>query len=88
MIIYLTTCHKNSIVYEPFYGQGHTFRYLQNKYSKELGKEDLDFFSNEATELLLHCNYVMSNPPFSLKVKVSPEHFWHIKFFCGFVNID
>ena len=61
---------QDSIVYEPFYGQGHTFRYLQNKYSTVLGKEDLDFFSNESSELLNRCDYVISNPPFSLKFKI------------------
>ena len=62
--------HKNSIVYEPFYGQGHTFRYLQNKYSTVLGKEDLDFFSDEGQTLLKQCDLVISNPPFSIKFKI------------------
>lgn len=60
----------NGIVFEPFYGEGHTFRYLQKLYSKVLGKRDLDFFSEESDRYLKQCDIVISNPPFSIKFKI------------------
>ena len=59
-------------VYEPFYGEGHTFRWLENSklFDKVLGKKGLDFFSHTATARLRICDYVISNPPFSIKFKI------------------
>ena len=59
-------------VYEPFYGGGHTFRWLKKSklFDKVLGEKSLDFFSPKGQELLAHCDVVITNPPFSIKFKI------------------
>ena len=66
---YLPNCDT---VFEPFYGEGHTWRWLDDSciYDTVLGKKDLNFFSDEASELLTRCDCVISNPPFSLKYDI------------------
>ena len=66
---YLPTGGK---VFEPFYGAGHTFRWLENSklFEQVLGQQGLDFFSPQAQQLLEQCDYVISNPPFSIKFKI------------------
>ena len=66
---YLPIC---DVVFEPFYGKGHTWRWLDESciYDTVLGKKGLNFFSHEASKLLKRCDYVISNPPFSLKYDV------------------
>lgn len=54
---------KNKVLWEPFYGDGESGKYL-----KELGfnviHEDIDFFTNNLGDI------VVSNPPFTLKKEV------------------
>ena len=59
-------------VFEPFYGAGHTFRWLENSklFEQVLGQQGLDFFSPQGQQYLKQCDYVISNPPFSIKFKI------------------
>ena len=61
---------KGKIIFEPFYGQGHTFKYFKINDYLVLGKKDLDFFSPDAIPPLMRCDCVISNPPFTLKFKI------------------
>ena len=59
-------------VYEPFYGEGHTFRWLDkcSLFNKVLGEKGLNFFSTQGQRLLKECDCVVTNPPFSIKFKI------------------
>ena len=59
-------------VYEPFFGQGHTFRWLKKSklFEHILGQQGLDFFSPQGQRLLKECDCVVTNPPFSIKFKI------------------
>ena len=58
------------VVYEPFFGQGHTYKYFDKMNYFMLGEADLDFFSAAATQMLKHCDCVITNPAFSIKYDV------------------
>ena len=64
---YLPKNNDDTIIYEPFYGNGHTYKYLKQKYTNVLGKKSLDFFSKESDKYLKQCNYVISR--YSTKFK-------------------
>ena len=58
------------VVYEPFYGKGHTYNYFKENDYLMLGKDGLDFFSDDATIMLKNCDCVITNPPFSIKYDI------------------
>ena len=58
------------VVYEPFFGKGHTFDYLKQQGQLTLGEKDQDFFSVNSLHMLKHCDCVISNPPFSIKYEI------------------
>lgn len=61
---------RDKVVYEGFFGQGHTFNTLKNSYgfSNVIGKKDLDFFSTESEENYINkCDIVITNPAFTRK---------------------
>ena len=58
------------VVCEPFFGQGHTYNFLQKQGYFVLGEKDLEFFSDDATTMLENCDCVITNPPFSIKYDV------------------
>ena len=60
---------KNKLIYEGFYGGGHTYNYFVNNGYKVIGEKDVDFFSCKSDKYLRKCDCVISNPPFSLKYK-------------------
>ena len=60
---------KSKIIFEGFYGVGHTYNYFKDHGYKVIGEKDLDFFSEKANKYLKKCDCVISNPPFSLKYK-------------------
>ena len=61
---------KNKLIYEGFYGGGHTYYYFVNNGYKVIGEKDLDFFSEKSYQYLRKCDCVITNPPFSLKYKI------------------
>ena len=60
----------DKIIFEPFYGKGHTFNYFKDNNFQILGCESLDFFTVDADKLLQQSDCVISNPPFTLKFKI------------------
>lgn len=61
---------KHIVIYEPFYGQGHTYNYFKRNKYNIIGKKGLDFFTIEGKYLLSKCDCVISNPPFSTKYDI------------------
>ena len=59
--------NQNNILWEPFYGLGHTHNYFNEKGYNIIG-ENTDFFENEKD--MHNSDIVVSNPPFSLKYKI------------------
>ena len=60
--------NRIDVLYEPFYGQGHTLKFFnENKYCM-IGTKDADFFTNEKD--LRDCDVVVSNPPFTKKYPI------------------
>jgi len=55
---------KNKIIWEPFYGDGNSGNYLR-QLGFEVVNENIDFFQNNLGDI------VVSNPPFSLKKKIT-----------------
>lgn len=70
---------KSKIIFEGFYGGGHTYDYFIKNGYKVIGKKGLDFFSNDADKLLDKCDCVITNPPFSLKYKIMSKLVKHNK---------
>ena len=70
---------KSKVIFEGFYGGGHTYEYFTNNGYKVIGKKGLDFFSDEADVLLNKCDCVITNPPFSLKYKIMKKIVQHNK---------
>ena len=70
---------KSKIIFEGFYGSGHTYNYFTKNGYTVLGKKGLDFFSDDADALLKKCDCVISNPPFSLKYKIMTKLVKHHK---------
>ena len=64
----LSYIDKKSVIYEAFYGCGHTYDYFKSKGFSVIGKQGLDFFEDE--EYIKKCDIVVSNPPFSSKYKI------------------
>lgn len=58
------------VVYEPFFGKGHTYNFLKNEGYLVLGQDGIDFYSDDATNMLKQCDCVITNPPFSIKYDV------------------
>ena len=54
---------KDKVIFEAFYGDGHTYKYFDTNGYKIIGEKDLDFFSDKGIEYLQRCDYVVSNPP-------------------------
>ena len=76
---------KNKVIFEGFYGGGHTYKYFTEHGYKVLGEKNLDFFSFKAAdEFLYESDCVISNPPFSLKYKIMS---WLVKFNKPFILI-
>ena len=68
---------KDKVIFEAFYGDGHTYKYLSDNGYKVVGKKGMDFFSRKGIEYLQQCDCVVSNPPFSKKyqiIKTVVEH--------------
>ena len=61
---------KDKIIFEAFYGDGHTYKYFHTNGYKIIGEKGMDFFSDKGMEYLQRCDYVVSNPPFSKKYKI------------------
>lgn len=61
---------SDKVIFEPFFGQGHTFNYFKENGYNIIGKKDLDFFSVDGTSMLKKCDCVISNPPYSKKYKI------------------
>ena len=70
---------KSKVIFEGFYGGGHTYEYFTKNGYKVIGKKGLDFFSDEADKLLEKCDNVITNPPFSLKYKIITKLVKHNK---------
>ena len=58
------------VIYEPFFGEGHTYKYFKDEGYFMLGENELDFFSFDARIMLRHCDCVITNPPFSIKYDI------------------
>ena len=58
------------VVYEPFYGKGHTYTYFKDEGYFMLGEDGLNFFSKDADTMLRNCDCVITNPPFSIKYDI------------------
>lgn len=61
---------KNKIIFEPFFGEGHTFNYFKDKGYKIVGHKSVDFFDNKCIQYLKLSDIVITNPPFSCKYKI------------------
>lgn len=61
---------ENKIIYEPFFGKGHSFNIFKEKGFEVLGDKDIDFFSNQSLSLIKKSDIIITNPPFSLKYKI------------------
>ena len=61
---------KEKIMFEPFYGGGHTLDYFKNKGYKIVGDKSIDFFDDKCIQYLKLCDVVVTNPPFSSKYKI------------------
>ena len=60
--------NRVNVLWEPFYGLGHTIKFFkENKYIM-IGTKNKDFFKNEKD--MRDCDTVVSNPPFSLKYRI------------------
>ena len=68
-IIHLLT-DKTMIIYEPFFGQGHTFDYFDKRDYITIGDKDERFFSLHSDLNLGMCDCVITNPPFSIKYEI------------------
>ena len=61
---------SDKVIFEAFYGEGHTFNYFKDNGYNVIGKKGLDFFSDEGMSMLKKCDCVISNPPYSKKYKI------------------
>jgi len=61
---------KDKIIFEPFYGKGHSFETFVKMGFSVLGEKDLDFFSDKSLENIRKCDIIITNPPFSIKYKI------------------
>ena len=62
--------YTDKVIYEGFYGEGHTYNNLTEMGYEVIGKPDMDFFSEDSIENYIKpCDILVSNPPFSLKYK-------------------
>ena len=64
--ILLPYLKKNWIIWECAYGTGKLTKHLENKGFKVIGNKDTDFLKDRITE---NFNCMITNPPFSLKIK-------------------
>ena len=71
--------NKSQVIFEGFYGGGHTYNYFTKNGYKVIGQKGLDFFSDEADKLLKQSDCVITNPPFSLKYKIMDKLVEHNK---------
>ena len=71
-IIHLLTdkTNKGMVVYEPFFGQGHTFNYFNKQGYITLGEKNERFFTFDSDVNLKLCDCVITNPPFSIKYEI------------------
>ena len=62
---------KNKVLFEPFFGAGHTAKYFNQHGYKMIGENTLDFFdTTKMDHFLARSNIIISNPPFSKKYKI------------------
>ena len=66
----LSYIDKEKILFEPFYGAGHTFDYFKSKGYKIVGDAKLDFFEPKCLTYMKMADVVITNPPFSSKYKI------------------
>ena len=69
-ILFCLEKYKNKIIYEGFYGAGHTFNHFKEMGFNVIGKEGMDFFSKESEEYIKKSDILVSNPPFTIKYKI------------------